>query len=49
MFSWLINLFKSSRARKAQEERWANIYNDPNTPVAPNKLPLEPEKDPWRT
>ncbi len=45
MFNWLRKLF----SRKKQNEEWANLHNQYQQPNGKNNLPLEPEKDPWRT
>ncbi len=48
MFNWLRKLFNTAISRKKEDEKWANLHNQ--TPgTSNNNLPLEPEKDPWRT
>ena len=45
MFNWLKNLFKS-KAQKQTDDAINNLYT---TDSGKNRMPLDPDKNPWQT
>lgn len=48
MFGWLKDLFAAALNRKKKDEEWAKRFNQPPADRK-DKLPLDPNSDPWTT